>query len=230
MLTEQNCTVQVSPGFVMALQKGLWLWTNASVPSNLTILAVPRPNGNVEAGAQDLVLAMKTETPSLLNDADLQKLTRQPLSFPSDTDVNGLEAHYSNMAGLLTLLLGAESLLTRFARTWEAHIKMNYSRYAIQAASDREFIRKLLSSFDSRVQFFLRACMAATERDQVDSSILESSGFLSSIIMQNYCVILTASYKHAGPKPNPNEDRRPNPNEDRTYAPREGKRSRYTTA
>jgi hypothetical protein len=73
MLSAHNCTVLVAPGFVLALQRGLWLWTNSSFPSNLTILVVPRPNGHIEESAEDLVLAMKTETPSLLDNADLQK-------------------------------------------------------------------------------------------------------------------------------------------------------------
>jgi hypothetical protein len=220
MLIEQHCTVQLSPGFVLALQKGIWLFRNQNVPSNLTILAVPRPNGNIEAFAQDLVLAMKTETPTLLNDSDLQKLTRQPLSFPSDQDVGSLEAHYTNMAGLLTLLLGEYSLLTRFARLWESHVKMNYARYTIQAASDKQFIRKLLLAFDIRVQLFLSQCMSAKARDDVPSSTLESTAFLSSILMQELSVSLTAAYQHANPGPNPPEGR--------PSAPREGKRPRIS--
>jgi hypothetical protein len=130
MLVLQNCTVKLPPGFVLALQRGIWLWTHENVPSNLRILAVPRPNGNIEAFTQDLVLAMKTETPSLLNDADRWKLTRQPLSLPSDMDVIMLKIQYTNMADLPTLVLGADSLLTRFARRWEIHVKMNYGHYS----------------------------------------------------------------------------------------------------
>ena len=86
------------------------------------------------------------------------------------------------------------------------------------AVSDRQFIRKLLLAFDVRVQLFLSQCMAATERDEVPSSILESTDILSSILMQSLSVNLTAAYQHTTPRPNPSEDR--------SSAPREGKRSR----
>jgi hypothetical protein len=82
MDTDHSCTVQVSMGVVTALQRGVWLWTHLNVPSNLTTLAVHRPNGYVEESVHDLVLAMKPETPTLFNESDMKKVTRQPLSFP----------------------------------------------------------------------------------------------------------------------------------------------------
>jgi hypothetical protein len=33
MLADQGCTVQISTGFVTALQKGIWIWTHQSLPS-----------------------------------------------------------------------------------------------------------------------------------------------------------------------------------------------------
>jgi hypothetical protein len=216
MLASQGCTVQISAGFVAALQKGLWLWTHQSVPSNLTILAVPRPNGHVEETVQDLVLALKSETPSLFSESDLKQLTRQPMSFPSATDVNDLEAHYMNMAGLLTLLLGEDSLLTRYAKSWTQHLRTNFGSYQNQAVTDPLFIRKLLFSFDVRVQTFLRACMNAPRRDAVNSSYLESSGLFTQIVMQNFHAQLPAAYLPATPRLTPHEDRRrSNPYEDR---------------
>jgi hypothetical protein len=64
---------------------------------------------------QNLVLAMKSETPSLLNESDLKELTSQPLSFPLDSDANNLEVHCMNMAGLLSLSLSMESIMASFA-------------------------------------------------------------------------------------------------------------------
>jgi hypothetical protein len=217
MLVAQHCTVQLSPGFVLALQRGILLFRYSNIPSNLTILAVPRPNGNIEAFAQDLVLAMKTETPTLLKDSDLQKLTRQPLSFPSDQDVSSLKAHCTNMAGLLTLLLGEDSLLTRFARRWETHVKTNYARYAIQAVSDKQFIRKLLLAFDIRVQLpqSVHVSHGARRSPQLNSGIYR---FPLLLLMQSLSVNLTAAYQHA--------TRGPSPPEGRPSAPREGKRLR----
>ena len=152
MHAEHACSVDVSNGLVTALQKGMWLWTNQSIPSNLTILGVPRPNGHVEGAGQDLILSLKSETPSLFSDTDLKALTRQSLSFPSNADE--LQAHYANMAGLLTILLGKDSLLTCFAESWGEHLRENYVSYANQDVSDRHFIRKVLFSFDIRVQSF----------------------------------------------------------------------------
>jgi hypothetical protein len=183
MLADQRCTIQISTGFVAALQKGIWLWTHLSVPSNLTILAVPRPNGYVEETIQDLTLAMKSQTPSLLSESDMKLLTKQSLSFPSATDGNDLEAHYMNMVGLLTLLLGEDSLLTCFAKDWAQHLRANFGSYQNQAVTDHLFIRKLLFSFDIRVQTFLRACMTEKTREEVNSSFLECSGLLSQIVM-----------------------------------------------
>jgi hypothetical protein len=219
MLSAYHCTVQVAPGFVLALQRGLWIWTNSSFPSNLTILAVPRPNGHIEESAQDLVLAMKTETPSLLDNADLQKLTKQPLSFPGDADLGSLEALYHNMTSLLSLLLGEESALTCFARSCAQHLMKNYSCYVRYSITDKQFIRKLLFAFDARVQYFLNQCQNATARDQVDSSTLETSGLFSSIVLQSFNVVLTAAYQHATPKPS----------QDHAPAPRSGSGKRSQT-
>jgi hypothetical protein len=111
------------------------------------------------------------------------------------------------MAGLLSLILGEDSLLTRFAKRWTNHLKMNHACCVLHAASDKQFIRKLLYAFDTRVQLFLRHCRNAMDRADIDSSTLESSDFLSSIVLQGFKVNLTAAYPHATPRPNPSEDR-----------------------
>jgi hypothetical protein len=216
--TDHACTVEVSNGLITSLQKGIWLLTNQLVPSNLTILAVPRPNGHTEGAAQELVLTLKSETPSLFTDSDLKNLTRQPLFPPSNADE--LQAHCTNMSGLLALLLGKDSLLTCFAETWAEHLRENYVSYANQAASYHLFIRKILFAFDIRVQNFLRMCMTKKTREDVHSSILESSEFLQQITMFGLQVNLPTTYHPATPEPttdglpfaNPSSKKRPKEN------------------
>jgi hypothetical protein len=62
-------------------------------------------------------------------------------------DVNNLATHYMNMAGLLALFLGDDSLLTCFARSLVKHFDDNFASYANQAVTDYQCIRKLLCAF-----------------------------------------------------------------------------------
>lgn len=165
---------------------------------------------------------MKSDTPQLLNDSDLKKLTSQPLFFPAATDISSLQALYQNMAGLLSLFLGEDSQLTAFARLWAKHVQENYSSYVDQAVSDNSFIRQLLYAFGLRVQLFLQRCTEANRRDNVDSSILESSGVLGDILLQQFNVTPPAAYQQQPAIPsrsNPTEARR-------AAAPTNAKRSR----
>jgi hypothetical protein len=185
--SEHNCIVQISPGLAQALQKGIWLYTVQNIPSNMTIFALSRPTGSVEQAAMDLALQMKYENPMLLNDSDLKKLTHQLNTIAQN--VPELEASYSNAAGLLYSLLGQYAMPTTYATAWANHVHKNYMLYVNQAARDILFLRKCQYAFDIRLQGFLRSCMTAKTREDVQDSYL-GLDVLQQIALQNFSVDL----------------------------------------
>jgi hypothetical protein len=83
---------------------------------------------------KNLIRAMESETPTLLDESDLKKLTSQPLPFPSDSDANNLEAHCMNIAGLLYLFLSMEPSWLFLRGAGRSTVV-----YASQAVPDRMF-------------------------------------------------------------------------------------------
>ena len=80
-------------------------------PSNLTILAVLRPNGHVEESVQDLVLTMKSKTPTLFT----------PLQHEHDRPSGSFSRRGDP---------------TSFARSWAKHLRNNFASCTNQAVLD----------------------------------------------------------------------------------------------
>jgi hypothetical protein len=58
------------------------------------------------------------------------------------------------------------------------------------AQMDPLFLRKVPYALDIRIQEFPRSCMEARSRMEVEDGFLISSSFLTSIVLQNFNIVL----------------------------------------
>ena len=202
-----GCTVDITVPLATALYYGSFLWDRPDSPNNFCSLLFGKPNPLSSTGAREaMLLHLKANKGSGWSDKDLDKVLQQAIIIPSSVDSMLHSIH--NMAAASHLFFTEQSLLTTGLRSWRKEISRNLIVYESQAVQDPEFIARILTAIDTRVNCWLNECMTQTSRCGVDDELVDFSDMHRQIKTRQFNFSLPPSVrKHVGStKRNKRED------------------------
>ena len=189
-----GCTVDITVPLATALYYGNFLWDRPDSPNNFCSLLFGKPNPLSSTGAREaMLLHLKADKGSGWSDKDLDKVLQQAIIIPSSIDSMLHSIH--NMAAASHLFFTEQSLLTIGLRSWRPEISRNLIAYESQALQDPEFIARILTAIDTRVNCWLNDCTTKTLRCGVDDELIDFSDMHRQIRTRQFSFSLPPSVR-----------------------------------
>jgi len=145
-----KCSVIVPVSLATALYHGNFLWDRADTPNNFCSFLLGKPPPLSQNGSKEIMmLHLKASKGSGWSDQDLEKAIHQAIGCA--TTIDGMLHTLYNLSSAAEFYWGKESIGTIGLKSWRTHITANLMLYESLAASDKEFIVKVLCAIDTRV-------------------------------------------------------------------------------
>ena len=152
--SELKCTVDVTVTLATALYHGNFTWDRADSPKCFCSLLSGKPSPLAASEAKEAtMLHLKASKWGGWSDKDIERAIKQSIIIP--ITIGSMIHNLKKYAGVSLIFFGELSLFTIGLQSWRSHISSNLLVYESLAASDREFIYQVLTTIDTRVNFWL---------------------------------------------------------------------------
>ena len=191
---EFGCNVQISSGVVISLKEGNFLREYVKLPVNFSPFSFPKRSfKSLNTEKESLLLQLKELLGEGLSTADINGALNQEILVPYQVEF--LRYNIKNTIGAAAFFFSENSILVRRLSQVNNHVKANLVIYESCQYNRKSFSTKILYALDTKIQMWLRQCESASYREDVDNSIIDFSGDLNNILMNQFSMDLPESIK-----------------------------------
>jgi len=203
--TEFSTMFDCQLGTVTALFSGLFMWDRDDTPSNFSFFSFPKIqplSGN--ADKQAMVLHMKVSHGKGWSDTDAEEALKQGVKAP-DT-IESLGHQVNNTRGAAAFFFGIHSILVTKLEKVKVCIAKNTRRLESFQVRDKTFSSKIGYAIDCRIHRWLGECRMATDREQVNDSIIDFNILMEAILTDSFTQSLPVTLRLVTDKRKVDED------------------------
>jgi hypothetical protein len=183
--------VEWTPNFTNALRNGNFMYNSMGSPSNFSIfmLKVKDPTDLNEQQARGMKLhILEQGKENNKNVLELIETNKNVINIP--TTVEDLMIIVSAFAGLSSILFGKKSSLPGSLRQLHSEMGLNRLLLKGKVKTDPTLIAKLMFAVDNRVQLWFGYLRRASDREDVNDSILDFAVIVNEIVLDQFRVVL----------------------------------------
>ena len=189
-----KCTPDLQTGFTQALFDGHFLRDREDSPSNFSFFLCPRKNplssGNRK---RNTILMIKTKQGKGWSEQDYDDAVKQGISTPDD--INLANHQFRIWWGCAAFFFGDSSKLPSALAHLINLMAMHCITFESQQLKDKDFFTKFGYQVDTRVFRWLQQCAQATDREQVDDSLLEFKELVNQVLNDQFQQVLPPTFK-----------------------------------
>ena len=123
-----------------------------------------------------------------LSSSDINNTLKQPISFPCH--INYMKYNVKNLMGASCFFFSNSSILSRRLAIVLDHIKANLPVYKALQHSNNKFATEFLYSLDMRIQVWLLQCKRASDREEVNDTLIDFSDNLDNVLKRQLSIYL----------------------------------------